>query len=1449
MNTSQAYETLKGIVDEESLIDYVIIETLGGNLDWVGFSGSWDSPYYPYHVVYNGNNQRMWYYTGADDGQFGHDGKFRWMLYDTDKSWGYRNGGEYNDPTYNTIQTALNDNLFFFNKLMQNDVFRAKFVSRYREALTTWLTLDKMQAAVDETSGDINEAIVEQQKRWPYSLTHDAWLTEVQGIKDWMATRVNPNGAFVNAINSYMPSGQTSNIIAYVGDESTLPTDVNWTNLDAFQNAKPFDRVQLIGTASGSDLLVTANVDVIPRNTTYFIDAGTSGWSPLGNGTLFRAGNTNDHWGANLTGSNDYDRIKSKLAQDGHDLLNGVSDQLFDGNWGVEKAGILFPVSRDNGPDAERLMTGYVGYGADPNATDFIEYKLSLPAGDYKITTGHYCWWSLMYNDQGQPAGGYPRTMQVLFNDLAVTDPFTFENFGDNGIKHDIPYTQVAAGILSIKINTTAGDGATISFIGVEDVTDAKWYNISYVDWDNTILKTQRTRDGLPEVVPPQDPARPGYKFTGWVADTENSTADNKIMKATYEELPDAPVEILTATYHGVIYAGEVPNLPTSADVKMMKGATEQRAINWNTAPLTGAKAFETVVLTGTPEGNADLSMTAIIEVIPQNLIYFIDAGTIGEYHPTDGRTVSTGYSTFIQSAGYYNNGVYYIDGPMLKGSETYDLIKAKLLKEGKQIYNEVSDKMFGNDRWGLTEDAYQFPVVHPEAVNRKLATGLVGWDDRSDPGYENRVKYIEYHLWLPAGQYEITTGHYCWWNLMVDENNVPFGGFPRTMQIEFNDIPMGDPFTFSHLGDNKVATNSYTQAADGDLSIKVQALDGTDGATLSFIGVKFMSEDGITSISGSHDLHIAAYVGEPETLPKTIDVLYRSGKTEPANIVWDNLTDFTQAKAYDAVKLTGAVEGHPELKLSATVEVIPRGLMYFIDAAAFTGADDKASGRFIVDPNNVDGNGMYGFKSGGTYSSPAFDAVSSRLQSEGAPLLNNASDQFYNGSNGWGLNPDTYQFAVDMVNMPLDKKFTTGYVGYDNIANYSDKPKYLEYSLYLPKGKYEITTGHYDWWGAYGGHPRAMNILFNDVKVDGPIEFGTFMDQAIVTNTYTQDADGILNIKVWSVDADPFHDGATLTFIGVRKDQTKPILYGDVNDDGVVDGHDVMILTRWYAEWPGYSIDELNADVNNDGIVNGVDVMILTRYYAEWPGYEKLPYVSANTSQQVPSFMTLLKSGIPANSAPTIRVSDVEGKVGDIVEAAISLENNPGIVAMQIQLNYDKSVLEIVGVENTGALSGDNFPPQWVPGFNYPSPLTLDWNDGLAPKNNTADGNIVKVRFRALAAENSEISVTTAGIFNYNLGVVPFNVKSGLFSSRTITLVNNPNKDVLSAYPNPVKRGHILKVEGVAAGKLIEVYNSNGMRVYHTIVTESPASLNLNVPEGIYILRADNKEIKIVIN
>lgn len=68
-----------------------------------------------------------------------------------------------------------------------------------------------------------------------------------------------------------------------------------------------------------------------------------------------------------------------------------------------------------------------------------------------------------------------------------------------------------------------------------------------------------------------------------------------------------------------------------------------------------------------------------------------------------------------------------------------------------------------------------------------------------------------------------------------------------------------------------------------------------------------------------------------------------------------------------------------------------------------------------------------------------------------------------------------------------------------------------------------------------------------------------------------------------------------------------KPLLYGDVDDNGRVAPMDASLLSRYLDGWPGIVINEAAADVDADGEITPFDLVILQRHIAGWPGYEVL--------------------------------------------------------------------------------------------------------------------------------------------------------------------------------------------------------------------------------------------------
>ena len=95
------------------------------------------------------------------------------------------------------------------------------------------------------------------------------------------------------------------------------------------------------------------------------------------------------------------------------------------------------------------------------------------------------------------------------------------------------------------------------------------------------------------------------------------------------------------------------------------------------------------------------------------------------------------------------------------------------------------------------------------------------------------------------------------------------------------------------------------------------------------------------------------------------------------------------------------------------------------------------------------------------------------------------------------------------------------------------------------------------------------------------------------------------------------------------------------------------------------------------------------------------------------------------------------------------------------------------------------------------------------------------------------------------------FKISNGSKSDEsTVHEIKSQGKSAsLLAYPNPVQSGNMLTIEGVDEGGLLQVFNQAGVCVLNSIATGNPVTLTLHVPAGLYVVRTQNGEIKIIVN
>ena len=143
------YEFVKQKLDIDSFIDYQLFQIYIANTDWPG------------------NNSKFWRDRSVN-------GKWRWILFDTDFGFGWiYGGGSYN---HNTLSFALEPNgpgwpnppwsTLFLRKLIANKSFKDKFINRFSDLSNSFLSTDVVKSKLEMVANKIRDEIPNHINKW-----------------------------------------------------------------------------------------------------------------------------------------------------------------------------------------------------------------------------------------------------------------------------------------------------------------------------------------------------------------------------------------------------------------------------------------------------------------------------------------------------------------------------------------------------------------------------------------------------------------------------------------------------------------------------------------------------------------------------------------------------------------------------------------------------------------------------------------------------------------------------------------------------------------------------------------------------------------------------------------------------------------------------------------------------------------------------------------------------------------------------------------------------------------------------------------------------------------------------------------------------------------------------------------------------------------------------------
>ncbi len=166
------YQYIQSRIDTENFIDYQIANIYADNTDWPG------------------NNIDFWRYRteGYDpDALEGKDGRWRWLLYDTDFGlglWGGADAYENNTLDFATDEDACGWpnppwSTFLLRSFLENDDFRNDFINRFADLLNSAFTPERTQSVIHAMKAEIAPDIAKHFHRWGYPDAYDDWVEHV----------------------------------------------------------------------------------------------------------------------------------------------------------------------------------------------------------------------------------------------------------------------------------------------------------------------------------------------------------------------------------------------------------------------------------------------------------------------------------------------------------------------------------------------------------------------------------------------------------------------------------------------------------------------------------------------------------------------------------------------------------------------------------------------------------------------------------------------------------------------------------------------------------------------------------------------------------------------------------------------------------------------------------------------------------------------------------------------------------------------------------------------------------------------------------------------------------------------------------------------------------------------------------------------------------------------
>lgn len=171
LSKQENYDYLKSKIDLESLSDFVIANVYFCNSDWPN------------------NNVKFWRFNGENcDARGIRDGRWRWMLYDTDWGFGYSSKNSFELNLLDKAQKIGSIGVIF-GGLIKNRSFKKEFIDRFQFHLDNTFNTDTLIKKIDQFASELKPGMEEHISRWRVMGSYNNWLGNVNELKEFAKNR------------------------------------------------------------------------------------------------------------------------------------------------------------------------------------------------------------------------------------------------------------------------------------------------------------------------------------------------------------------------------------------------------------------------------------------------------------------------------------------------------------------------------------------------------------------------------------------------------------------------------------------------------------------------------------------------------------------------------------------------------------------------------------------------------------------------------------------------------------------------------------------------------------------------------------------------------------------------------------------------------------------------------------------------------------------------------------------------------------------------------------------------------------------------------------------------------------------------------------------------------------------------------------------------------------